>query len=198
MGCCQDLSLPAASPACADGGSQGRPALGQVTWDTGTVGRSISSGIASAEGAQGASPVEWRVRWQLPAARGVVAPGGTDCDGAGFSPLPVRAGLGPNCHHGPLHRHDTAVSHDLCGRGFLPHPQDPLPHQNEDPLLEQLRPYGELGCQDLGGTTPGSQGSPGRRGSVPSWHLPQVVSVVSCFGLWIPRSMMVVEMATTA
>ncbi|XP_010150793.1 PREDICTED: organic solute transporter subunit alpha, partial [Eurypyga helias] len=26
---------------------------------------------------------------------------------------------------------------------------------------------------------------------------PQVVSVVSCFGLWIPRSMMVVEMATT-
>ncbi|XP_051482798.1 organic solute transporter subunit alpha [Apus apus] len=27
---------------------------------------------------------------------------------------------------------------------------------------------------------------------------PTVVSVVSCFGLWIPRSMMVVEMATTA
>ncbi|KAM7107062.1 organic solute transporter subunit alpha [Ciconia maguari] len=27
---------------------------------------------------------------------------------------------------------------------------------------------------------------------------PAVVSVVSCFGLWIPRSMMVVEMATTA
>lgn len=26
---------------------------------------------------------------------------------------------------------------------------------------------------------------------------PQVVSVVSCFGLWIPRAMMVVEMATT-
>ncbi|NWH70727.1 OSTA protein, partial [Piaya cayana] len=27
---------------------------------------------------------------------------------------------------------------------------------------------------------------------------PMVVSVISCFGLWIPRSMMVVEMATTA
>lgn len=26
---------------------------------------------------------------------------------------------------------------------------------------------------------------------------PKVVAVFSCFGLWIPRSMMVVEMATT-
>lgn len=40
-------------------------------------------------------------------------------------------------------------------------------------------------------------GGGGGSGSVPSLHISQVVSVVSCFGLWIPRSMMVVEMATT-
>lgn len=33
--------------------------------------------------------------------------------------------------------------------------------------------------------------------TVPSPCLLQVVAVFSCFGLWIPRSMMVVEMATT-
>ncbi|KAM4659826.1 organic solute transporter subunit alpha isoform 2-T2 [Amazona ochrocephala] len=58
-------------------------------------------------------------------------------------PAPAAAaGHGPTRHHGPRHHHDAAVGRDLCGRGFLPHPQDPLPHQDEDPLLEQLSPYG--------------------------------------------------------
>lgn len=57
----------------------------------------------------------------------------------------------------------------------------------------------------LGGIIPGGPGQPkgcqptgGGSVSVPSSCVPQVVSVVSCFGLWFPRSMMVVEMATTA
>lgn len=56
----------------------------------------------------------------------------------------------------------------------------------------------------LGGSTWGTRATQGvsahRSGSVrvPSSLVPQVVSVISCFGLWFPRSMMVVEMATTA
>lgn len=50
-----------------------------------------------------------------------------------------------------------------------------------------------------GGHPRGLSTPPGGRGeAVCHAHVsPQVVAVFSCFGLWIPRSMMVVEMATT-
>lgn len=59
---------------------------------------------------------------------------------------------------------------------------------------------GVLGGITLGGAGPSKVCQPtgGGNVSVPSSRVPQVVSVVSCFGLWFPRSMMVVEMATTA
>lgn len=50
----------------------------------------------------------------------------------------------------------------------------------------------------LGGIVLGGQPAGGGNASVPSSCVCQVVSVISCFGLWFPRSMMVVEMATTA
>ncbi|XP_062354831.1 organic solute transporter subunit alpha isoform X2 [Cinclus cinclus] len=60
-----------------------------------------------------------------------------------------RAGHGPTHHPRPLHHHDTAVGCDLRRRGFIPLPQDPLPYQDEDPLLEQLSPYGCVSGQLL-------------------------------------------------
>lgn len=97
----------------------------------------------------------------------MVAPGGTGQGGAGFSLLHGRAGRGPTHHHGPCHHHDAAVDRYLRGRGFLSHPQDPLPHQDEDPPLEQLGPYGELGCGGGGGASPqgarAAQGVPAHR-----------------------------------
>ncbi|XP_062354835.1 organic solute transporter subunit alpha isoform X6 [Cinclus cinclus] len=59
------------------------------------------------------------------------------------------AGHGPTHHPRPLHHHDTAVGCDLRRRGFIPLPQDPLPYQDEDPLLEQLSPYGCVSGQLL-------------------------------------------------
>lgn len=182
------------------GTAQEEPALGQVSWDREQWHRKASS--SPGHGTELPKPVEWWVVGQLPA---VVAPGGTGQGEDSFSLLPGRAGHGPTHHPGPLHHHDTAVSCDLCRRGFVPLPQNPLPYQDEDPLLEQLSPDGELGCGGAGGHHPGGPGpskacqpTGGGNVSVPNSRVPQVVSVVSCFGLWFPRSMMVVEMATTA
>lgn len=173
--------------------AQEGPALGQVSWDREQWYRRASSGID--RHVQGVA--QSFLNLGSGGSRGS-SPGGTGQDENRFLPLHGRAGHGPTHHPGPLHHHDTAVGCDLRGRGFVPLPQDPLPYQDEDPLLEQLSPYGELGSGGAGGHRLGGQPAGGGNASVPSSCVCQVVSVISCFGLWFPRSMMVVEMATTA
>ncbi|XP_063264721.1 organic solute transporter subunit alpha isoform X2 [Prinia subflava] len=68
---------------------------------------------------------------------------------AHFPAAAAPAGHSPTHHPGPLHHYDTALGWDLCGGGFVPVPQDPLPYQDEDPLLEQLSPYGCVSGQLL-------------------------------------------------
>uniref|UniRef100_A0A8V0YQG9 Solute carrier family 51 subunit alpha n=1 Tax=Gallus gallus TaxID=9031 RepID=A0A8V0YQG9_CHICK len=58
------------------------------------------------------------------------------------------AGHGPTHHHGPGHHPDIGVGRHLRGRSPLHLPQDQLPHQDEDSLLEQLSPHGR-GCVQL-------------------------------------------------
>lgn len=90
-----------------------------------------------------------RWRWQKAAAWVSFPPPQTGGNRTGlnrtkFLPLSGRAGYDPTLHHGPGHHPDAGVSHHLRGRSPLYLPQDQLPHQDEDPLLEQLSPYGEL------------------------------------------------------
>lgn len=137
--------------------AQEGPALGQVSWDREQWYRRASSGID--RHVQGVA--QSFLNLGSGGSRGS-SPGGTGQDENRFSPLHGRAGHGPTHHPGPLHHHDTAVGCDLRGRGFVPLPQDPLPYQDEDPLLEQLSPYGELGSGGAGGHHPG--GPAHRRG----------------------------------
>lgn len=85
-----------------------------------------------------------------------------------FLPLPGRAGHGPTHHHGPGHHPDVGVGRHLRGRSPLHLPQDQLPHQDEDSLLEQLSPHGELSL----GVAPGGLNPHGDGGQ----HCAQPVS----------------------